>query len=374
MTGYEKLAAALSPAGTTEFAAVVCYPGIFIRDHYTELTREPWWMAHDSTPEVQAGLTEEQYTNIGIDWFSHGPGASTAEQRAICVVEKKGRYFRTDARTRRRERLYPPVVSGTLSVLSENAPVIDDLAAFLEERVRQWPPFKGLEAGRTDVWNLLVNSLGKRAMPYYSVNGSLWAVGNPLGCEQWLGYMATDPEPVFAAGQRILFNTVQCVKAAAASGCRAVWIEDCLTDMIGPARFVRYNLPLIRELVEAIRQAGLWSIYYFCGNPWPVMELLLETGADALALEEGKKGFRIDIDDVVARTQGRMTVLGNLDAIDLLAHGTREELRREITRQLDAGRRNGNRFIMSTGSPVTPDTPVARLREYVELVHELGTA
>ena len=37
-----------------------------------------------------------------------------------------------------------------------------------------------------------------------------------------------------------------------------------------------------------------------------------------------------------------------------------------------AGRKNGGRFVMSLGSPVTPETPVARVRLYTDLVHELG--
>jgi len=47
-------------------------------------------------------------------------------------------------------------------------------------------------------------------------------------------------------------------------------------------------------------------------------------------------------------------------------------LRAEIARQITAGRRNGSRFIMSLGSPVTPGTPVVRVRRYCELVRELA--
>ena len=65
-------------------------------------------------------------------------------------------------------------------------------------------------------------------------------------------------------------------------------------------------------------------------------------------------------------------VLGNLDAINLLPKATEGELAAEITRQVAAGRRNGSRFIMSIGSPVTPGTPVSRVRRYCDLTHEIG--
>jgi len=162
------------------------------------------------------------------------------------------------------------------------------------------------------------------------------------------------------------------VREAKALGAAGVWLEECLTDMISPAMFAEMNVPLVADLVAAIRAAGMHSIYYYCGNPHDRLDLLLSAGADALALEESKKHFSIDIEDIVDRVQGRCTILGNLDAIHLLEHGSEPELRAEVARQLAAGRRNGSRFIMSIGSPVTPGTPVEKVRLYCDLVHELG--
>jgi uroporphyrinogen-III decarboxylase len=65
-------------------------------------------------------------------------------------------------------------------------------------------------------------------------------------------------------------------------------------------------------------------------------------------------------------------LLGNLDAIHLLPEASEAELRREIERQIKAGRQNGGRFVMSIGSPVTPGTPPRRVRQYADLVHALG--
>ena len=72
------------------------------------------------------------------------------------------------------------------------------------------------------------------------------------------------------------------------------------------------------------------------------------------------------------RGQGRRTVLGNLDAIGILQDGSEAQLRTEVARQIAAGRRNGNRFIVSLGGPVTPATPVDRVRPCRDLVRELG--
>lgn len=80
------------------------------------------------------------------------------------------------------------------------------------------------------------------------------------------------------------------------------------------------------------------SIYNFCVNPDGKWQHLAAVGADALALEESKKGFVIEIEDVVVRFQGRCALLGNLDAVTILQDGTEEQLRAEISRQIAAGK------------------------------------
>ena len=143
-------------------------------------------------------------------------------------------------------------------------------------------------------------------------------------------------------------------------------------DQISPDLFWRYNVPLMRQCVQEIRACGLKSIYYYCGNPSGRLDAILEVGADALHFEESKKGFTIDIGAIIAEIDGRCTVFGNLDSIGILQNGSEYDLRSEIKRQLSAGKDNGNRFVMSTGSPIAPATAVERVRLYTTLVRELA--
>lgn len=180
------------------------------------------------------------------------------------------------------------------------------------------------------------------------------------------------PDLARHACERVTDAAIQHVGLAAAIGAKAVWIEEMMTDMISPAAYERIVAPALRRQIQATRNAGIRSIYYFCGNPWPKLEQILSVGADALALEESKKDFKIDIEDVVKAVDGRCTVFGNLDAVGVLQDGSEEQLRAEIARQIAAGRANGSRFVTCLGSPVTPDTTVQRVRLYSDLAHELG--
>ena len=162
------------------------------------------------------------------------------------------------------------------------------------------------------------------------------------------------------------------VREVATFGVAGIWITECLTDMISPDSFSSLGIPYLKQLIDAIRAAGMKSIYYYCGNPVGKWDQIISTGADAIAFEESKKDFVVNIEDVVRRVGGRCTVLGNLDVVGVLQCGSKEQLRAEISRQIRTGRKNNSRFIMSLGSPVTPQTPIERVKLYCDLVHNLG--
>jgi uroporphyrinogen-III decarboxylase len=145
-----------------------------------------------------------------------------------------------------------------------------------------------------------------------------------------------------------------------------------MSDQISPTQYRRFVLPLLQEQTRQIRQMGLKSIYYCCGNPNDRLDLLLAAGADALSLEESKKSFTIDLCEVARHVQGHTALVGNLDAVHLMEHGTDEQVRAAVARQLEAGRINGRRFLFGYGSPITPGTPSSRVRRVADMVHELA--
>jgi uroporphyrinogen-III decarboxylase len=314
-TGKEKIAAALSPQGTPEIPAVICYEGIYTRDHWEQLFDFPWW-----------------YSLIG--------GWSEAESL---------------------NPVHPHDLPLTFAAVERRIPPPEPFDPILYK-----------QEGRGRLAQRLLERFGKAYYPYGFATGPQWGCYNLWGFEDWMMLVATQPELVRFASQRQLAWSLNEIREAAALGARGIWIEDCMVDMISRKAFAAINLPLIRAMVAEIRRLGMHSIYYFCGDPKEKLDLLLETEADALALEESKKGFTIDIAAVAAYIAGRCALLGNLDAIHLLPDASEEVLTEEIERQVQAGWLNWGRFVMSLGSPVTPGTTPERVRQYTDLTHALG--
>ncbi|HUW57492.1 MAG TPA: uroporphyrinogen decarboxylase family protein [Planctomycetota bacterium] len=377
MTGREMIEAAFSPDGTRDIPAVICYEGIYFRDHWEQLTACPWWYVHDPDLDRQMQWLTEVHESIGQDWFHVPVFYSAEDRRSLSIDVRDEGAFLTDKRTGEETRLEKPQVGGW-SAAREVASHHPGRLASTPDEIDAAVPIPEDDAGtvaadgRGDLASRMLEVFAGRMLPMNGVTSPVWGCYGLWGFEGMMTMVADRPDLVEHVCRRHLARELQQVRRAAAVGARAMWVEECMTDMVGPEAFARLCVPFVRELTDAIRDAGMKSIYYYCGNPVGKWDLILAIGADALSLEESKKGFEIDIEDVVNRVDGRSAVLGNLDAIHLLPQASEEDLRREIARQIAAGRRNGSRFIMSIGSPVTPETPVERVRLYCDLVHELG--
>ena len=378
MTGREKIEAAFSQDGTPEIPVVICYEDIYIRDHWDQISSCPWW--YRAAPDIRRQLEwrREVITQTGQDWFQLSSCApEEAREHQDMEIRSEG-VFRVDRRSGDEELMKEPTVGGwdeSIGLHSHHPEHMLETPEEIDARIPMPPAFDADEVkrdGRSDLATELLTSYGTDLYPTYSVSSPFWCCYSVWGFEGMMMMVATRPDLVAHACQRYLARTLYDVRMAAALGAKGIWIEECLTDMIGPEAFASLNVPYLTQVVDAIRAEGMHSIYYYCGDPEGKWDHLLGVGADALSLEESKKGFMIDIEHVVDQTQGRCSVLGNLDAMDLLQNGSEEQLRNEITRQIAAGRRNGSRFIMSVGSPVTPGTSPERVRLYCDLVHELG--
>ena len=379
MTGRDKMLAAFSAGGSPEIPAVICYHGICLRDHWSQVTDLPWWAIHQPDPRTVFAIHRDFISKTGEDWFRIRAGCSHRERETLRIEERADGVFRVNTQTAETTKLVEPIIGGWprdggLMHIEPEEPILTaaDVERLVPVADEEPDCAEQLAPGRLDLTHMLLDAFGHEKMPMGHVSSPLWSCYGIWGFEGMMLALADTPELTELACQRLTTNVCCSVRYLAAIGAEAVWIEECLTDMISPELFRRFNVPCLRRITDAIRDCGMKSVHYYCGDPAGKWDLLLESGADALSLEESKKGFDINVENVVERVGGRMTVFGNLDAICLLEHGSEAALRAEIARQIAAGRRNGSRFVMSIGSPVTPGTTIERVRLYTDIARELG--
>jgi len=378
MTGRQKILAAMGEQGAASTPVVLCYPEIFMRDCWERITDVPWWgmYSQDIAMALQAhrdllAVTGEDRVRL---WMS--PTRAGRKRYRIEGIDAS-RARRIDARTGEVEELLRPPPGGFLSPHDRRMFETREISS--REQIDELLPLPAAETpeslaadGRSDKPRAMLGEFGRDKMPWTQLPSPFDPLTHVWGFEGLMMAFATTPDLVAYACGRVVECTKRRIQTWKAADVELIWLEEGMSDQVSPDQYRRLVLPHLQETTAAIREADMKSIYYYTGNPNDRFDVFLASGADALALEESRKNFVIDIQQVARKVDGRMALVGNLDEVTVLEPGPPEAIRAEVTRQLEAGRRNAGRFLMGIGGPVTPNTPIDHVRLIAETVHDLA--
>lgn len=229
--------------------------------------------------------------------------------------------------------LLPQPIRSAADIAALSMPDVADVLPIVPETLRKFA------AARPDV-----PILGFAGAPFtllcYMVEGS--------GSKNWLSVkqlLFTAPQ----AAQRLLDMLADMVgdylKLQLDSGALAVQMFDTWAGILSPEDYRRWALPAAARAMSRV-QGG--PKLYFTRDSSPFLDVLAETGADAIGLD-----WRVDIGRARA-VLGDMPVQGNMDPVALYAPPA--EIRRRVRRILDAAGPVGHVFNLGHG--VLPTTPI----------------
>ncbi len=125
--------------------------------------------------------------------------------------------------------------------------------------------------------------------------------------------------------------------------------------------------PQLKRICDAVREAGLKTIYHGCGNASAVFEDMIEAGVDAYNPLEAKAG--LDVVDLKRRFGNRWAFNGNID-VRILATNDCEMVRREVLTKLNAAKGGG--FILQSDHSVPDNVNPSTYDYMIKLVRERG--
>jgi hypothetical protein len=378
ITGRQKIEDAFSSEGSKEFAATDCWEYVFIRDHWDHLTASPWYDQYSPDLERQTAWRRSVLARTGQNLLHVGLFYSLQERTNLTIDVRSEGVFLIDRASGNRKKLKPPVIGGWSRFGQVESVETTSLPKNPEELDIQVLPSLTNKAkftkedGSADLASALIKEHGSQLYPIAYADAPLWYFYDLWGFEGMMVMIGGQPELAKRACSQFTARTIDDVRQAAMLGAAGILIWECFTDLISPKAYEAFSVPYMRQVVDECRSLGMKSIYGFAGNPAGKLDAILSIGADALAFEESKKNFVVNINELAEYIDGRCTLFGNLDAIGVLQDGSEAQLRDAIAEQIAAGRRNRNRFVVSLGSPVTPATPVDRMRLYCDMVHEIS--
>jgi uroporphyrinogen-III decarboxylase len=354
------------------------YSFLYHQDHFAELTGLPAWQLHRwlaMPPQEHAAIFARMHTSAPFETIQPQHTAPPREWRLRQeFVEKDGHPFRHDRGTDEWTQLNAPASGDHVGDGQANERRYIFSEADIEARLPIVLAAQQIAAGANDYVEAIVTLFGQSEFVISGgVVGTLYSCHWHVGLSNLFSMILEEPDLIEALSERILLQNFETIRRFAAAGGDAIYIDDATatSDMISPAHYRRFSLPRMKAMVEEIHRLGHKAIVIYYGGVMDRLDLIADTGADGFLYEASMKGFVNDTAEIARCIGNRMTLFSNIDPLGILQNGSEDDLKSEISRQLEAGRA-ARGFIISTASPITPATPLSRVRRFLELAREVS--
>ena len=213
---------------------------------------------------------------------------------------------------------------------------------------------------------------GEKAL-FWLMRGSFVRTWRLMGMENMMLKMFDDPDLVHRVSALVLEYNLELLDMLVEAGLDVLVIEDDVADknfpLISPDQFKEFVNPYNARLVDEAHQKGLKVVRHSDGNLWPILDILLETGYDGLNPLEPQAGM--DLARVKEYCGGRICLLGNIDCIDLLPHGTPDQVDEAVKQAIAAAGQGGGLIICSSNS-LHPGVDPENCMAMFKAVHKYG--
>ena len=193
------------------------------------------------------------------------------------------------------------------------------------------------------------------------------------GMDKLLMDYVLNPELVHRLARMITDYKTRVLERAAQMGADVLLTGDDyahrLAPMMSPDHFAEFVVPYLQECVDVAHQAGVPFLKHCCGNLWPILDMLVETGIDCLDPIEPLASM--DIGEVKEKYGHRMAVAGNVDCSELLSRGTPQQVV-EAVKETIAKASPGGGHIMASSNSIHPAVRPENYRAMVQATRQFG--
>lgn len=359
------------------------------RRHYVEQYRERmkgmsrYSPDHDEDVEFRASALYHAYEMFGempdLIEVSSGPAREWAERTEIVTEDSKLFYLDTITGAKV-DMLTTPLPSGMGYLYGYGDPPSSegdlwDRSGFIQNKdvidviVRLIPDEEFEEQGIFDLPRKIIQEKGET---YFIIvyDSTPYTAAYLLGFQGMMLSFYDNPDNLKHFINRILEQRKPVLRGYAKSGYDGIYAEEIFsgTDIIAPELYDEFVFPYNAEYFRTTKELGLLTAYYVCGNPMPLINKITELECDAVAFEESKKNFSIEIEEVVDKAGQAKCVLGNIDAVYYGLQASITEIEDEVRRQIEIGKK-ARGFATSIGSPLPLDSPLGNFDALVAATH-----
>lgn len=194
-----------------------------------------------------------------------------------------------------------------------------------------------------------------------------------FGYENALVSLVRDRAKAHAMLDRLTEASVTWAVAQARRGIDAVLISSAFAGgpLISTKMYREFVVPYERRVTQAVKEAGGVVYTHTCGSIGDRLELMLETGTMGIDTLDPPPLGNTHLAEAKAQIGSRVFIKGNMNAVELLAYQTRQEVLAHARERIRAGKpRSG--YILSTACSVSPRMEPWKLELLTPLAEQEG--
>ena len=147
---------------------------------------------------------------------------------------------------------------------------------------------------------------------------------------------------------------IRFARAQVEAGADLVGIGDAAASLLGPDIYNEHIWPRQKHVIAEIRRMGAKTRLHICGNTNSILEPMGRLAADIIDLD-----YFVDMDRARAAMQPGQVLLGNIDPVAVLCHGTPDQITAALA---ECHRAVGPAWIVGAGCEVPRETPPENMR------------
>lgn len=188
----------------------------------------------------------------------------------------------------------------------------------------------------------------QRKPVYLSVQGPFTLAVQLCGAEHLLKSTIKNPAYVEAVLDFTTETVRQYILSAEKAGADYISIAEPSTIMLSPKQFEAMIVPRLQRIYKSMT---CWKGMHICGDTKKILDLMLETGTEAVSFDQ-----IMDLGEIRKKIPNDRVVIGNLDPIQVLGKGSYDQVEK-ATRELLEQMKGDDRFVLAYGCTCLNDTP-----------------
>ena len=190
-----------------------------------------------------------------------------------------------------------------------------------------------------------------------------------FGWEMFLVTAASEPGRFRRTIELFAEFSLENTREWAALDAPVFWCHDDLAisrGLVFPPGWYRENIfPHYERILEPIKRSGKKIVFVSDGNYGELVHDLFALGIDGVMVDN-----YVELEPILSAYGGKKVVVGNVDT-RILTQGDGEDVRREVKRCMDLGKRYPGYFIKASGD-LPQNIPLRNIQCYFECCRELG--